>query len=74
MSCLPKASKEGERRNRKAAEGKDEEEEEARHLQSDLGTLSITTPALGGERKVPDICGNGRSELVRGWLKVTEQW
>lgn len=35
-------------------------------------SLSITTPALGGERKVLDLYG--RSELLRSWLKVTEQW
>lgn len=69
----PAFQKGGERRDGKAAEGKDEMEE-AGDLQSVLGALSITTPALGKERKVPDICGNGKSELVRGWPKVTEQW
>lgn len=58
-------------RDGKAAEGKDEEEKEAGHRQSGLGALSTATPALGGERKVPDTCGSGRPGLVRGCFKVT---
>lgn len=49
------------------AEGKDEVKEAGEPHSS----LSITTPALGGERKVLDVYG--RSELLRSWLKVTEQ-
>ena len=65
----------GERRGGKAAEGKGKEEEEAGDLQSGLGALSITSPALGGERKALDTCGSGRTEFIlRGRVKGTEQW
>lgn len=60
-------------RDGKAAEEKDEEKKETGHLQSCLGALSTATPALGEQRKVPDICGSGRSGLVRDCFKVKQQ-
>lgn len=55
MYCLPKQSgKRGRRRDGKKAERRDEEEENG-DLQSGLGVLSITNPALGGERKMLDM-------------------
>lgn len=71
LYCPPKNWEGGERKGKAAAEGKDKEEAGAGDIGSGLEALRITTPSLG----VIGTCGNGRSEQLRGWLKVTEwQW
>lgn len=71
LYCPPKNREGGERKGKAAAEGKDKEEAGAGDIGSGLEALRITTPSLG----VIGTCGNGRSEQLRGWLKVTEwQW